>query len=148
MRADFPPPPQQQQRPHALEDLLRAWGLHRTPFAPDEKSAQLFAASCHREALELLHTTAALRGLMLLTGPPGTGKSTLLKSWIASLEPKRFLPLLIPHSNLSATGVLEILLAKLGERPRCERENPQSLTTKRAAPKALMDLLPSLPLCC
>ena len=133
MRADFPPPPPQQQRPHALEDLLRAWGLHRTPFSPDEKSAQLFAAGCHREALELLHTTAALRGLMLLTGPPGTGKSTLLKSWIASLEPKRFLPLLITHSNLSATGVLEILLSKLGERPRFKRSSNLLLLEKHLA---------------
>ena len=133
MRDDFPPPPPQQQRPHALEDLLRAWGLHRTPFSPDEKSAQLFAAGCHREALELLHTTAALRGLMLLTGPPGTGKSTLLKSWIASLEPKRFLPLLITHSNLSATGVLEILLSKLGERPRFKRSSNLLLLEKHLA---------------
>ena len=133
MRADFPPPPPQQQRPHALEDLLRVWGLHRTPFSPDEKSAQLFAAGCHREALELLHTTAALRGLMLLTGPPGTGKSTLLKSWIASLEPKRFLPLLITHSNLSATGVLEILLSKLGERPRFKRSSNLLLLEKHLA---------------
>ncbi len=133
MRADFSTPPPQQQRPHALEDLLRAWGLHRTPFSPDEKSAQLFAAGCHREALELLHTTAALRGLMLLTGPPGTGKSTLLKSWIASLEPKRFLPLLITHSNLSATGVLEILLAKLGERPRFKRSSNLLLLEKHLA---------------
>ena len=133
MRADFPPPPPQQQRPHALEDLLRAWGLHRTPFSPDEKSAQLFAAGCHREALELLHTTAALRGLMLLTGPPGTGKSTLLKSWISSLEPKRFLPLLITHSNLSATGVLEILLSKLGERPRFKRSSNLLLLEKHLA---------------
>jgi type II secretory pathway predicted ATPase ExeA len=78
-----------QQRPHTLEDLLRAWGMHRAPFSADEKSAQIFPAACHSEALELLHTTAALRGLMLLTGNPGTGKSTLLKSWIASLEPKR-----------------------------------------------------------
>jgi general secretion pathway protein A len=133
MRADFPQPPPQQQRAHALEDLLRAWGLHRTPFSPDEKSAQLFAAGCHREALELLHTTAALRGLMLLTGPPGTGKSTLLKSWIASLEPKRFLPLLITHSNLSATGVLEILLSKLGERPRFKRSSNLLLLEKHLA---------------
>jgi general secretion pathway protein A len=133
MRADFPQPPPQQQRPHALADLLRAWGLHRTPFSPDEKSAQLFAAGCHREALELLHTTAALRGLMLLTGPPGTGKSTLLKSWIASLEPKRFLPLLITHSNLSATGVLEILLSKLGERPRFKRSSNLLLLEKHLA---------------
>ena len=68
-----------------------------------------------------MDTTAALRGVMLLTGPSGSGKSTVLKSWMAALEPKRFLPLLITQASLSATGVLEILLAKLGERPRFKR---------------------------
>jgi ABC-type cobalamin/Fe3+-siderophores transport system ATPase subunit len=53
------------------------------------------------EILELLHTTASLRGLMVLTGSPGAGKSTLLKSWSAGLEPKRFLALLITQSSLS-----------------------------------------------
>lgn len=122
-----------QQRPHALEDLLRAWGMQRAPFSADEKSAQIFPAACHSEALQLLHTTAALRGLMLLTGNPGTGKSTLLKSWIASLEPKRFLPLLITQSSLSATGVLEVLLAKLGERPRFKRSTNLLLLEKHLA---------------
>jgi hypothetical protein len=37
------------------------------------------------------------------------------------LEPKRHLPLLITQSSLSASGVLEILLTKLGERPRFKR---------------------------
>jgi general secretion pathway protein A len=108
-------------KPPALEDLLRAWGLRHTPFAPDDKSADLFPAATHREALPLLETTAALRGVMVITGSPGTGKSTLLKTWIAALEPKRYLPLLITHSSLTATGVLEILLAKLGQRPGFKR---------------------------
>ena len=107
----------------ALEDLLRTWGLRHTPFAPDNKSTALFPAATHREALPLLETTAALRGVMVITGSPGTGKSTLMKTWIASLEPRRYLPLLITQSSLTATGVLEILLAKLGERPRFKRSS-------------------------
>lgn len=103
-----------------LEELLRAWGLRRVPFAPDDKSG-LFPSAGQREALPLLDTTAALRGVMVLTGSPGTGKSTLAKTWMAGLEPKRYLPLLLTQSSLTATGVLEILLAKLGERPRFKR---------------------------
>jgi len=61
-----------------LDDLLRARGLLRVPFSPDAKSAGTFATSAHREVSTQLDTTAALRGVMALTGSPGTGKSTLL----------------------------------------------------------------------
>jgi len=118
--------------PASIEELLRAWGLLRMPFAPDEKSDP-FPASSHKESLTLLNTSAALRGVMLLTGCPGTGKSTLLKSWMRGLEPKRHLPLLITQSSLSATGVLEILLAKLGQRPRFKRSSNLLLLEKHLA---------------
>lgn len=108
-------------RTPALEDLLRDWGLRHAPFADHDQAADLFPAPSQREALPLLDTTAALRGLMVLTGPPGSGKSALLKSWLPALEPKRHLPLLITQSSLSAAGVLEMILAKLGETPRFKR---------------------------
>ena len=117
----------------ALDDLLRAWGLRRTPFVADDKTADLFLTDIHRESLDLLDTTAALRGVMVLTGTPGTGKSTLLKNWLSGLEPKRFLPLLITQSSLSATGVLEVLLAKLGERARFKRSTNLLLLEKHLA---------------
>lgn len=117
----------------ALEELLRAWGLRRAPFAADDKTSELFASTTHREALGLLDTTAALRGVMMLTGSPGAGKSTLIKSWLAGLEPKRFLPLLITQSSLSATGVLEVLLSKLGERARFKRSSNLLLLEKHLA---------------
>jgi len=105
----------------SIDELLRAWGMRQCPFAPDDRSNELFPIPAHQEVLTHLDTTAALRSVMALTGPPGTGKSTLIKSWIASLEPKRFLPILITHSSLSATGVLETLLVKLGERSGFKR---------------------------
>ena len=117
----------------ALEDHLRAWGLRHAPFSPDEKSSAVFPANSHREAHDLLESTAALRGVMLLTGAPGSGKSTLIKTWMRGLEPKRHLPLLITQSSLSASGVLEILLAKLGERPRFKRSASLILLEKHLA---------------
>lgn len=107
----------------ALEDLLRNWGLRHAPFAVEEKSSQLHPIAVHREVLSMLDTTAALRGVMTLTGNPGTGKSTLIKTWIAALQPKRFVPILITQSSLSATGVLETILTKLGERPSFKRSS-------------------------
>jgi type II secretory pathway predicted ATPase ExeA len=130
MRAE---PASRPQKTPPLEDLLRAWGLRRAPFASDDKTSELFATAAHHETLGLLDTTAALRGVMMLTGAPGTGKSTLLKSWLAGLEPKRFLPLLITQSSLSATGVLEVLLAKLGERTRFKRSANLLLLEKHLA---------------
>jgi type II secretory pathway predicted ATPase ExeA len=52
---------------------------------------------------------------------------------MAALEPKRFLPLLITQASLSATGVLEILLAKLGERPRFKRSTNLLVLEKHLA---------------
>lgn len=125
------------QKEPSIEDLLRARGLLRVPFSPDEKSADMFPSGAHREAMTALDTTAALRGVMVLTGSPGAGKSSLLKSWMRTLEHNRYLPLLITQSSLSATGVLEILLAKLGERPRFKRS-----TNLLALEKHLADIDP------
>lgn len=132
MNAD-PNPAANPAKTPPLDSLLRAWGLRVAPFAPDDKNDTLFPAASHREALDLLDSTAVLRGVMLLTGTSGSGKSTLLKTWLKSLEPKRHLPLLITQSSLSASGVLEILLAKLGERPRFKRSASLMLLEKHLA---------------
>ena len=107
--------------PTGLDDHLRAWGLRHAPFEPEAKARAIFAPASHQEARQLLETTAALRGVMVLAGAPGSGKSTLMRNWLAELEPKRYLPVLVTQSSLSGTGVMEILLAKLGERPRFKR---------------------------
>ena len=101
--------------------MLRAWGLVRAPFTLSEKTPELFPIQGFRPALEQLDQCASLRSVMLVSGTAGVGKSTLIKTWMHKLDAKRFLPLLITQSTLSATGVLEMLLAKLGERSRGRR---------------------------
>lgn len=119
-----------------LDDMLRAWGLRHAPFhaaANHEKNEAIFPSANRQEILALADITAALRGVMVLTGGPGTGKSTLAKHWMSRLDPKRHLPIFITQSSLSATGVLEILLAKLGERPRFKRSTNLLVLEKHLA---------------
>jgi general secretion pathway protein A len=104
-----------------LETMLRAWGLVRAPFTLNEKNTELFPMQGSREAFVQLDQCAALRSVMLLSGAPGAGKSTLIKTWMHKLEAKRYLPLLITQSTLTATGVLDMLLSGLGQRPRARR---------------------------
>jgi MSHA biogenesis protein MshM len=67
------------------------------------------------QAVRLLHQTAALRTVMLLSGDNGVGKSALVAHWLAGLEPKAYLPVAITQATLSATGLMAVLLHKLGQ---------------------------------
>jgi type II secretory pathway predicted ATPase ExeA len=52
---------------------------------------------------------------MLLSGDNGVGKSALAAYWLKQLETKVYLPLAITQATLSATGLLAVLLHKLGQ---------------------------------
>lgn len=97
-----------------LAQALRQWGLREVPFADGPGHAP-FLTPAWEQALRQLHHTAALRSLMLVCGDNGVGKSALATHWLASLEPKAYLPLAITHASLSATGLMAVLLHKLGQ---------------------------------
>lgn len=61
-------------------DLERYWGLERPAFEEAPSPRALFLADTHEDALLLLHHFFARRqGLGLLTGQPGTGKTSVLR---------------------------------------------------------------------
>ena len=97
-----------------LTAALRHWGARSVPFT-EHPGASPFLSPAWEQALRLLNQTAALRSLMLLTGENGAGKSTLLAYWLERLEPKAYLPLVITHATLSGSGLLAVLLRKLGQ---------------------------------
>jgi type II secretory pathway predicted ATPase ExeA len=103
-----------------LSDYMHQWGARCVPFL-ERKGQELFETDQSAKALELLQQSAALRSVMLLSGENGTGKSTLAAHWIRNLDPRAYLPLVITHSSLSASGVLSNLLSKLGEQPALQR---------------------------
>jgi type II secretory pathway predicted ATPase ExeA len=97
-----------------LSAAMRHWGVRAMPF-PEHLNAAPFLWPAWEQALRLLDQTAALRSLMLLTGDNGSGKSALLTHWLERLEPKAYLPLVITHATLSSSGLLSVLLRKLGQ---------------------------------
>ncbi len=99
-----------------LNAALRHWGARAVPFT-DQPGEAPFAWPGWEQAVRLLNQTAALRSLMLLTGDNGVGKSALAAHWLASLEPKAYLPLVITQATLSAGGLLAMLARKLGQTP-------------------------------
>lgn len=104
----------------AIEEVLHHWGARAMPFCEDSP-AEPFLTDPMREALELLDQTAALRSVMLLSGLNGVGKSALIGSWLRSLEPKRFLPIVITQATLSGVGLLWSLALRLGQEPSTRR---------------------------
>jgi type II secretory pathway predicted ATPase ExeA len=99
-----------------LTAALRHWGARAIPFS-DQVSEKPFLWTGWEQAWRLLNQTAALRSLMLLTGDNGVGKSALASRWLADLEPKAYLPLVITQATLSPSGVLAVLARKLGQAP-------------------------------
>jgi len=96
---------------------LSYFGLKEEPFrlTPDPKFLQL--PECHRDALTMLvHGVVRRRGLMLLSGAIGTGKTTILNGMLSVLarrRPQTPLPTaLIVNPRLDRDELLETLMAE------------------------------------
>ena len=124
-----------------LSAAMRHWGVRAVPFN-DNATDKPCLTPAWEQNLALLQQTAALRSLMLLCGDNGVGKSALVGHWIASLEPKAYYPLVITQATLSGSGLLSVLLAKLGQKPGLFRS--RNLAGLEAALKELGRVIPVL----
>ena len=64
-----------------LDRYTRSWGATAVPFGPLCET-QWVSIPAQQRAFTLLDQTAALRGVMLLSGGNGMGKSTLVGRWV------------------------------------------------------------------
>src|SRR5690606_29300106 len=93
----------------ALHAALRHWGARQVPFS-DAPGEAPFVHPSWEKARSLLDQAAALRSVMLLCGDNGVGKSALAAHWLAALETKAYLPLVITQSTLSGNALFAVLL--------------------------------------
>ena len=104
-----------------LELYTRSWGATAVPFGP-LSDTQWVEIPSQQRALTLLNQTAALRGVMLLSGGNGMGKSTLVGRWVRQLESRLFTPVNLTQATLSSSGLLASLARGLGKQPSMRRE--------------------------
>lgn len=77
------------------------FNLKNIPFLKNIQPDSLFQSSIFKEGLERLEYIKNHRGIMLLTGEPGTGKSTLLRSFSCSLNQNSYHCFYLPLSTVN-----------------------------------------------
>lgn len=104
-----------------LQHLARQWGANAVPFTQPGAQDWLETPAVHK-AFGHLSQTAALRSVLLLSGPNGVGKSAVAGRWMRSLDERLFHPLCLTQATLSGSGILGSLAVKLGKPCSFRRE--------------------------
>lgn len=91
------------------------YGLEEKPFTLTPNPRYVFYSDTYRAALEhLLYGLGEKEGFMLLTGPVGTGKTTLCRELLESLDESTYRTALIFNPFLNGTEMLQALLTEFG----------------------------------
>jgi general secretion pathway protein A len=90
--------------------------LERTPVEKTLRDERV------QEGLARLEYFAQAGSLALLTGPTGVGKSSLIQLFLHALSRHLYQPLYLDLTPVGATGLLKLLVTRLGETPKRGKE--------------------------
>jgi type II secretory pathway predicted ATPase ExeA len=93
------------------------FGFTSMPFQKDISADCLFASAQGDELQARLDFLVNTRGIGLITGEVGSGKSTALRKFTSGLDPSRHVVLYISDSTLTPRGIYHKLLTMLGIQP-------------------------------
>ena len=97
-------------------DYFTRYGLEFNPFIKNSKEI-LVTTSEYKETLFRLDYLAKTKGFGLLTGSPGRGKTTAIRTWAASLNPSLYKVIYSSLSTLTANDFYRNLVKEFGREP-------------------------------
>lgn len=99
-----------------FEEVFGYFGLGRNPFTVSPDPASFYSTLAHDEALvQLAFGVKNRQGLMVLTGEPGTGKTTVLRYFLDWLERREhYSTAYIFHTFVHSTDLLQLMLKDFG----------------------------------
>ena len=101
--------------------LRSHFGFSKLPFGKTMWAAQMFDSQSQRELLDALLLWSDVKGVALVTGPTGVGKSITLRRFVAELDEARFRVIDFTYLPATPTGFLRSLCRKLGLPMRSHR---------------------------
>ena len=105
----------------SIDRLCAYYGLTRMPFGRDLAPSMLFRSAAHQEAVARLGWLVDERGLGILTGEVGAGKTVSVRAAVAALEPSRHHIVYCANPTIGGRGILALIVAALGGTPRFHR---------------------------
>ena len=107
------------------------YGFTRLPFTKDLTTNELYPSTALQELTGRLTFLARERGIGLLTGEIGSGKSTAVRRFVSTLDPNQFLVIYLPNPTIGISGLYRELLAALAYEPLFSR--PKMVARIRSA---------------
>jgi general secretion pathway protein A len=97
------------------DHLFRSFGLRENPFHVSPDPRFLFSGAAYDIALtEIKFGIESHRGLVVLSGEAGTGKTTLVRHFLQWLQDRQFSSSYIFHTHLDPTELFEFILRDFG----------------------------------
>ena len=94
--------------------LKSYFGFSKIPFTKHMWATKMFDASAQRELIDSLHLWLETRGIAVLYGPAGVGKSISLRRFKAELDDRRYDLYYLYNLRVTTTGFLRSLCRSLG----------------------------------
>jgi general secretion pathway protein A len=120
------------------------YGFTRIPFSKDIPPQDIFPTHSQTELSARLAYLVSEQGLGLVTGEIGSGKSTAVRTFVASLDPNRYLVVYLSNPTLGINGLYREILAALGYKPPFSK--PKMVARIRSALDDLIRTKQGLPL--
>lgn len=97
------------------------YNLKKLPFQKDIKSEDMFISKDVSELRQRLEHMKQKRGIMLITGMPGNGKTLNIRSFVEKLNPNNYKTIYIPLSTVNIMDFYRQICIKLGEEARWKK---------------------------
>jgi type II secretory pathway predicted ATPase ExeA len=101
-----------------IANLQSHYGFTRMPFTASVPVSALFSSAAHKEAVARLRWLISARGLGILTGEVGAGKTAALRAAAAGLDASRNTLVYLPNPQVGVRGLHGALATALGQTPR------------------------------
>ncbi len=101
-----------------IANLRAHWGFTRMPFGRDIPVDNLVRSTAHNEAVARLRYLISARGLGVLTGEVGTGKTVAVRAATHGLDASRHTLIYLPNPAIGTRGLHGAIATALGQTPR------------------------------
>ena len=101
-----------------IETLQSHWGFTVTPFTATIPVAGLSGSAAHKEAVARLRWLISARGLGVLTGEAGSGKTAAVRAATDGLDASRNTLIYLPNPQIGTRGIHGAVAMALGQAPR------------------------------
>ncbi len=119
---------------------LNFYGLHKKPFSLAPDPDFLYLSPQHKDALgAIIYGIKEREGFVAVVGEVGTGKTTIIRSYLQKYDRNKILPIFVFNSRISFSELLETFLQEIGIAPDLLRSSRQLNDMVRLAYRAMLD---------